>query len=287
MNFLIIRRICTFIPTVFVFFSLMSISCTRKTASSTSDNETLFDTIQVNKTQSIDYKHSTLNCNLHIAFTYPITCKKTLSLSDLQKMFIEKFFPPQYAELSPQAVVDSFSSQYIRDFQSIRFNDFFDEDYILEDENNFLYELNLENEILYNQNNFISFIVKNANYEGGAQGANNIYGYVIDLNTGKFLTEEDFAGNNYKKNLSSIIVQKIAAANGMNDASQLENNEYYAKEDFVPNDNFTIDDKGITYYFNERETADYFLGTTEVFIPYKEIKTFITGDSPISSLAGL
>jgi len=157
----------------------------------------------------------------------------------------------------------------------------------LEDENNFIYELNLEDEILYNRNNFISFIVRNTNYEGGMHGSYSVYGYVIDLNTGKFLTEEDFAGNNYKKNLSSVMVQKIAAAKGLDRVSELEDIGYNAIEDIIPNENFTIDDKGITYYFNECEIAAYFVGVTEVFISYEELKAYISIDSPISFLVDL
>ena len=288
MNFSIAKKVYTFVLTVSVFVSLISTSCTKKTKQS--DNEVVFDTIQVNKTQSIDYKKSKLNCNLHIAFTYPVKSNKSSSLSDLQKIFIEKTFPSQYANLSPKNAVDSFSAQYIRDFQAIKAADFFDkeenDDYILEDENSFIYELSLENEILYNTERFISFVVKNNNYEGGAHGSNTIYGYVIDLKTGKLLTEDDFAGDNFKKNLSSLIVQKIATAKGLSDVSQLEDNGYNSIEDIAPNGNFTIDDKGITYYFNEYEIAAYFVGTTVVFIPYEELKTYITDDSPISSLAG-
>ena len=291
MKFSTAKKVFTFILTISVFFSLISTSCTKKTKSD--DTGVVFDSIQVNKTQSIDYKESKLNCNLHILFTYPVTCKKTSSLSNLQKIFIEKVFPSQYANLSPKVVVDSFATQYIKDFQAVKWSDFFDkdndgdddDDYILEDENSFIYELSLENKILYNKNNLISFVVKNTNYEGGAHGSNSIYGYVIDLNTGKLLTEDDFAGNNYKKNLSALIVKKIATAKGLTDASQLEDNGYNAIEDIVPNGNFTIDDKGITYYFNEYEIAAYFVGITEVFIPYEELKAYITNDNPVSKLA--
>ena len=279
------KKVYTFVLTVSVFLSVLNTSCIKKSKSS--DNDVVFDTIQVNKTESIDYKKSKLNCSLHVALIYPSSCKKISLLSDLQKLFIENIFPHQYANLSPQDALDNFSEQYIRDFKSIKGEDFFEEDYILEDENTFLYELFLENEILYNSNNLISFVVKNNNYEGGAHGSNNIYGYVIDLKTGKILNEEDFAGLNYKKNLASVITKKIATAKGLNNVSQLENIGYFAVEDIIPNGNFTINGKGITYYFNELEIAAYYVGTTEVFIPYEELKAFITNDNPISLLAGL
>ena len=289
MIFSTFKKVITFILTISVFFSLSSISCTEKTKSN--DNGVTFDSIQVNKTQSIDYKDSKLNCNLHILFTYPVACKKASSLSNLQKMFIEKVFPSQYANLSPQEAANNFAAQYIKDFQAVKWNDFFDNsdndsdnDFILEDENNFIYELSLENKIMYNKNNLISFVVKNTNYEGGAHGSISVSGYVIDLKTGKLLTEEDFAGNNYKTNLSSLLVKKIAAAKGLDDVSQLKDIGYYAIENILPNDNFIIDDKGITYYFNEDDIAASFVGITEVFIPYEELKNFITDDNPVSSL---
>jgi hypothetical protein len=284
MNFSNYKKAGVFIFTVSVFFLLLNISCTEKTK--TGANDVVFDSIQVNKTQSIDYKDSKLNCNLHIAFIFPASSKKTSQLNDLQKIFIEKVFQSQdIVNLPPKDAANKFSEQYIQNFQSTKFDDFFDTDSMLEDENSFIYELSLENKILYNQNNFISFVVKNTNYEGGAHGSNSIYGSVINLNTGKILTEEDFAGTNYKKNLSPILAKKITAAKGLSDVSQLENNGYNAIEDIVPNGNFTIDDKGITYYFNEDEKiAAYFVGITEAFIPYEELKPYITEDNPISSL---
>ena len=285
MKFRGVEKVCTFIFFALFFFSLFGISCSKKMRPC--DNEVVFDTIQVDKTKSINYKESKLSCNLQIKFTYPVSCKKSIRLSDLQKMFIEKNFPSQYADLSPQEAVNNFSAQYISDFQSIKFQDIFEDDYIFEGENNFIYELNLENAVLYNRNDFISFVVKSSKYEGGAHSSKSICGYVIDLNSGKFLTEEDFAGNNYKKNLSSVIIQKIIAAKGLSDVSELEDVGYNAIENIVPNENFTIDDKGITYYFNENEIAAHFVGATEVFISYDELKTFITNDNPISSLAGL
>jgi len=285
MNFLTLKKACTFILTLSVFFSLLSISCTKKTKSN--DNEVIFDSIQVNKTQSVNYKGRKLKCNLHVVFTYPIQCKKTFLLDSLQKIFIGKFFPSQYVNLSPKDAVNNFSTQYIKDFQSIKLDSFFDNDDMLEDENDFIYEMDLEDEILYNKDDFISFVVKNTNYEGGAHGFNSIYGYVIDLNTGKILSDEDITGDDYKKNVSSLLVQKIAAAKGLNDVSQLESIGYNAIEDIAPNGNFTISDKGITYYFNESEIAASFIGTTEVFIPYNEVKNYIIDGSPISELAGL
>jgi len=285
MNLLVSNKVYNFVLIFSLMFSVLCTSCNRKSKSN--DYEVVFDSIQIDKVESIDYKKSKINCNLHILFKYPVEYSESSMLDDLQSIFIEKFLPSQYSNLLPKEALDNFATQYIKDFKSLKVEEFFEEDFLLEDENAFLYELSLENEIIYNKNNIISFVVKNTNYEGGAHGSCSICGYVIDLNTGKILSEENFAGINYKKNLSPILASKIAAAKDLNNILELESNGYTSIEDIIPNDNFTIDDKGITYYFNEYEIAAYYVGITEVFIPYEELRPFIINDNPVSSLAGM
>ena len=282
MNFSTSKKVNTFILSVSVFFILASISCSKKAESS--NNEVVFETIQEDKTQSVVHKQSSLKCNLQIKFIYPVNCKATCHLDNLQKLFVGKFFPSSFANLSPQDAVKEFSAKYIQDFESIRIKDFSDEA-TGKDEIDYIYEQNLEDEILYNQNSFISFLVKSTVYEGGAHAVSNNFGYVIDLDTEHFITEEDFAGKDYVKMLSPILTQKIAAANGIDDVSALEGIGYVIGK-IAPNNNFTIDDKGITYYFNEYEIAAYFVGMTEVFIPFEELRAYIIKGSPIASLAG-
>ena len=248
-----------------------------------SDDTISFDTIRVDETQPWENSDSTskISCHLIINFVYPKSYKDTVLLHKLQTEFIERTFSMKYAGLSPQQAVDSFKAQYFTDFQGEKFSD---DDYNLEDETGFQYHLNLKDTITYNGNNLVSFLVETENFEGGAHGSHSAFGYVIDLNTGEYISEDSFAGTEYVKNLSKIIVDKIAEANKITDPKQLENIGYNSIDEIVPNGNFTIDEKGITYYFNEYEIAAYFIGKTKVFIPYDELKLFITDGNPITPL---
>ena len=240
-----------------------------------------FDTIRVDETQSSE--NVNICCRLSIQFTYPIAYSDSDRLHKLQCAFVERVFSMQYAGLSPQQAVDSFKTQYIKDFQVEQFTG---EDYYLEDETGFQYYLDLRNKITYNRDNLVSFLVETESFEGGAHGAHSVFGYVIDLNTGEYITEDSFAGINYKKNISDIIIRKIAEEKKVDDPKQLEDIGYNNIGDIVPNGNFTIDENGITYYFNEYEIAAYFIGRTEVFIPYGELKAYIADDdNPIAVLA--
>jgi hypothetical protein len=261
------------------------ISC--KNNAKITGNTLFFDTIRIDETQpqplgngdSNDY----FSCHLSINFTYPNVYNDQDKLQKLQSAFIECVFSMKYAGLSPQQAVDSFRIQYVKDFQCEKFTD---KDYDLEDETGFQYHLSLGNKITYNRDNLVSFLVENESFEGGAHGAHSIFGYVINLNTGEYITEDSFAGTNYKKNISDIIIEKIAEEKDINNPEQLEDIGYNNISDIVPNGNFTIDEKGITYYFNEYEIAAYFIGITKVFIPYEELKSFIADDdNPIATLA--
>ncbi|GHT58694.1 hypothetical protein AGMMS50239_03740 [Bacteroidia bacterium] len=258
------------------------ISCNNKTK--TTDDMISFDTIRVDETQPSENVNPNVNISSHlnITFIYPDSYKDADILHKLQSAFAERMFSMKYAGLSPRQAVDSFKTQYFKDFQCEKFSD---EDYNLEDESGFQYHLDLKNIITYNGNNLVSFLVENENFEGGAHGSHSIFGYVIDLNTGEYISEDSFAGTDYKKNLSEIIVKKITEANKISDPKQLEDKGYNNIADIVPNGNFTVDEKGITYYFNEYEIAAYFIGIIKVFIPYEELKVFITEDNPIIPLA--
>jgi len=211
---------------------ILCTSCGNK--KKTTEDVVSFDTIRVDETQPWENADSkaNINCHLNIAFVYPNSYKDAAILHKLQSAFIERTFSMKYAGLSPQQAVDSFKNQYITDFQGEKFSV---EDYDLEDESGFQYHLDLKNTITYNGNNLVSFLVETENFEGGAHGSHSAFGYVIDLNTGDYITEDSFAGTDYKKDLSEIIVKKIAEANKVSDPKQLEDMGYNSISDMFPN----------------------------------------------------
>ncbi|MDR3340253.1 MAG: DUF3298 and DUF4163 domain-containing protein [Candidatus Symbiothrix sp.] len=280
------KNICykTIVLFVTAYFLLSVFSCKQSVKST----EIVFDTIRVDRNHFLANDTSgKLKCHLNISFVYPKSFADTLRQKQIQSVFIEKMLSKQFSHLSPEQAVEAYVQQYIKDFDaSFSLENFDPEDYGLADEKIFSYEQHLENEIVFRKDNFISFIVESDAYEGGAHGSHHISAYVLDTLTGELLTQEDFAGLNYQKNVADVIIRKIAEANGVETVEELENTGYINIKELEPNGNFTIDDKGITYYFNEYEIAAFFIGVTKVFIPYREFSVYLIQDSPLSSLAG-
>ena len=226
-------------------------------------------------------------CKLEVKFVYPNVGLDEKNLKELQFLFIEKVLGSSFSNQTPQNALNVFTSDYVSEFNRFVWYkdaediDTTDEKQNLEDGSEYLYYLTLENQIVYNKNNFISFCVKKSVYEGGAHDSNSIHGYVINLTTGELITEDFFAGTNYSPNLSSLMAKKLAVENGLSNPQELEEIGYINITDIAPNNNFTLDERGITYYFNEYEIGAYFLGITKIFIPYEELIMYIPGNSPI------
>jgi hypothetical protein len=272
----------------------LSTSCNR---SGLAGNAVHFDSIQIAETYYLFQDTANPGCNLQISFIYPDSaCKQTLTL--LQGIFIEKIFGNSFKNQMPKDALEAYVQHYIQDFKQFELPE--ESGFLLEndslademnggtqykDEGGFFYYSTLSNRVVYNQNNFISFIVKNIAYEGGAHSSQSLYGYVIDLKNKRLLQEEDFAGINYKQNIAQVLINKIVETNNLKNPEDLENLGYFSVEEIVPNNNFTIDNKGLTYYFNENEIAGTMVGLTSVFIPYEEMNVYLKEGSPIASLS--
>ena len=284
---------------VCVVHLLLAFSCKQNVKN---DGNTInLDSLQVNV---IHHQHNDTTqpaCNLQISFVYPKLETDEKKQKCLQSLFIGKTFDEALSILTPQEALEIFSKQYINEFDNFREEEdheeheehechedhehFEETEFELNNpkfESEYHFYLTIKTQVVYNKNNFLSFTVERNIFEGGAHGSNSIYGYVVNLNTGKLINEDLFAGGNYSKNLSALMTQKLAKENGLSSPQDLENIGYINTSDITPNNNFTLNEKGITYYFNEYEIGAYFLGVTKVFIPYEELKIYISENSPIS-----
>ena len=209
-----------------------------------SENSITFDSISVEKTYHLLDNPDNPNCNLEIKFVYP---RKYSDLEEDYKAEVAK---------SDETPVGSWFSYY---------------------------EMSSD-DIAFNQDDIISYTVSFENYTGGAHGAHSYNNHVVNLKTGKPITEEEIFVDNYQDNLARILVDQIAKQNNVSDAKELENIGFFSVDEIFPNGNFLVDETGITYSFNEYEIAAYVVGVTNVHLPYKEIRYLLRDDSPISQL---
>lgn len=252
----------------------------------TTQNEITFDSIQTEKIYHLLDNPDNPNCNLQINFTYPTKFADKDILKKIQEQFISSYFGDSYAQLTPQEAADKYTEDYLNAYKELEI-DFKEE--VKRSDNTPVgawysyYEMS-SNDIVFNENDIMSYTVNFENYTGGAHGAHTYTNHVINVKTGQPITEEDIFIDNFQDSLAQILVDRIAEQNNVEEAKELENIGFFSIEEIFPNGNFLIDETGITYFFNEYEIAAYVVGVIKVHLTFEEIKYLLKKESPISSL---
>lgn len=269
----------------FFFVSLFITSCQTGTKQTTKNSVT-FDSIQVDKTYHLLDNPENPNCNLQLDFTFPVKTGDKENLQKVQQLFIQSYFGDNYENLSPAEAVAHYTEDYLNAYKELEAD--YKEDLAKQDESPVgawysYYEMSSD-DIVYNGNDLLSYTINFENYTGGAHGAHSFTNRVINMKTGKFVTEEEIFIENYQDDLARILIDRIAKENNVENAKDLENIGFFSVEEIYPNGNFLVDENGITYTFNEYEIAAYVVGATQVFLSFEDINYLLKKESPISHL---
>jgi hypothetical protein len=137
-------------------------------------------------------------------------------------------------------------------------------------------EHNLEGFSLLNDKNIYSYGIDRYVYMGGAHGLSNRTYFNFDLKTGQKITEKDLFIDKYELALSELIKTRIVEESKEDKGSDadpitnLEDTDFWT-DSIKPNGNFYITDESINYVFNPYEIAPYYMGQTEVSLPFSRI----------------
>ncbi len=250
-------------------------------------NKIAFDSTLVDKTYYLLDNPENPHCNLQIKFIYPSDADKAL-LPEIQKQFVNAYLGEAYDTLAPQEAIKKYTDDYIEAYKDLE-EDFKVELARSEKEGNpvgawFSYYEMSSNTIRFNQDGLLCFSVNFENYTGGAHGAHAYNHFVLDANTGHRISEEDIFVDNYQDSLAEILVAQIAKQNDISDPKELENMGFFSVDEIYPNNNFFVDDTGITYTFNEYEIAAYVVGPVHVHLSFEEVQYLLRPDTPITQL---
>ena len=105
---------------------------------------------------------------------------------------------------------------------------------------------------------------------GAAHGYYYFTPFVIDLSTGCRLREGQLFRDGYEEALSALLLEYLEESENYEEGMLLWD------EGIQPNDNFSIDENGISYYFNPYEIAAYVYGLIEVDIPAAALKPLLS-----------
>ena len=288
-----------------LLISIVIISCNNKEASKFRvENDIEFDTIRTAKRHHIEGDSKNPYCDIRIEFVYPKTSKET-ELKTIQQFFVKSMFGGSFEELEPEHAIEAYVSNYFKNYSKdadtyrgtvtdmnelntlIPGIDIHDSEHVMSDMFYSYFE-SLSDSITFNQYDIISFQVKQSNSKGEPNSFYVSYrNYVLYLNTGNQILEGDIFIGGYDYAMQNIIITTLIEQNDVETLEDLEDIGYFGVREIVPNKNFLINDKGITYTFNKGEYSAYQLDAPEVFIPFNIILPLLRENTIISKLANL
>ena len=249
------------------------------------ENYIRFDSLCVDKAYHLLEVETNPKCSLQINFVYPTDYINREILRLVQQQFISSFFGDEYMNLSPKDAAEHYANNFIKEYKAE------EENFKMELENHefdtveswYTCNKTSNNQIVYNRNDLLSFVVYKDSYYGGAHGSHQYSNRVVDLKTGQQITENEIFVDDYPDDLAKIIVHGIAMANKV-EITELENIGFFNVSEIYPNKNFYVDETGITYTYNESDIAAYVVGPVSVKIPYEQIRYLLRKESPVSSI---
>lgn len=104
-------------------------------------------------------------------------------------------------------------------------------------------------------------------YEGGAHGMYGETHMVFDLATGERIREEDLLDPDYDREaFSELLYDRL-----MEDLD--DEQEAFGMP--APNGNFSVSEKGVTWYYNPYEIASFALGVVGITVSWADLKPFL------------
>lgn len=137
----------------------------------------------------------------------------------------------------------------------------------------FNWEKKISMRISYNENNILSVKLTKYAFTGGAHGIEMHYFKTFKLNEFKTIQLNDLFDESSQIEIGKLLERKIRRLNGIDENASLKENGFFI-DSVIPNNNFYLNHDGIGFFYNIYEIASYASGTTEIFLPFSEIKEF-------------
>jgi hypothetical protein len=122
-----------------------------------------------------------------------------------------------------------------------------------------------------NTKNVLSYAIGQSMYTGGAHPNTYLAFYNFNKENGNQVTLADVFGANFDNALNKIIDTEFRKMKGLSATDNLQDKAGLFENKITYTNNFAIEKKGITFYYNAYDIAAYVYGPTDLFIPWENL----------------
>lgn len=240
-----------------------------------------FDSIQVNETAHLFGDTAKPGCNLTIRFTYAGKSSDEKLKDSLNTYFLSVCFGDKYQAQTPREAAEAYRKeyvqQYLKDLEPMYAKDEAEQEDSAAIGAWYSYYKGVEGRVQYYKGHLLVYRTDYNEYTGGAHGVYMSTFLNMNLQTLSPIRLDDIFVGDYKETLTDLLWNQLMADNKVTTRQEVEEMGYTSTGDLEPTENFYLDEKGITFYYNIYEIAPYVMGPVAISLPY-EIMTHLLSD---------
>lgn len=142
-----------------------------------------------------------------------------------------------------------------------------------------------ELKVEFNKKGILSLSFNEYVFTGGAHGMGGTLFHNLNVSNGRTILINSIIEKEKYASFIEVAEKEFRKQRGIKENETLNDAGYWFENNvFKLNDNFLIDENGLTFLFNQYEIAPYSYGTVEVLLPFEKIKSFLVKDSIVWNL---
>lgn len=227
---------------------------------------------------------------VEIQIEMPVAFANKGILDSIRNTIVTNLFRDEYVSYPNDSIVEQFANDLATEYR-LNIEPMID----MLDSGSF-YSFNNEHVLsgfsLLSDKNIYAYGIERYVFMGGAHGLETLNYLNFNLKTGKVIKENDIFIDNYEKELAELIKKQIIEKGKENKYPKnaepilnFEDTDFWS-DSIKGNGNFYITDESINYVFNPYEIAPFYMGQTEVIIPFSRLTSLLKPNSPIAYLVG-
>ena len=120
---------------------------------------------------------------------------------------------------------------------------------------------------------YVNYTVDQYEYMGGAHGMYGTFPLVFDLNNGQVVSWNEIVPGVSKEKMTELITaHRLDDLKDMIGEEAIDEGDIFFHETIEPSDSFTVDAKGLTFYYQPYDIAPYVFGVITIPVPWEELK---------------
>lgn len=244
-----------------------------------------FDSIQINEVGHLFGDTAKPGCNIAIHFTYVSTSSDNKLKDSLNNYLLSASFGNKYMTLSPNEAIrlykENYIKEYLKDLEPMYAKDEAEKEDSSSMQAWYSYYRGIESHVQLYKKHLLVYRIDYNEYTGGAHGMYMSTFLNINLHTLSPIRLDDLFVNEYEEALTDLLWNQLMADNKVATRQEVEALGYTSTGNLEPTENFYLNDKGITFYYNIYEIAPYVMGPIEITLPYEIMSHLLSDDTMV------